>query len=102
MRVRLAAAVLVALALVTLSGCRGRDWDSECDLIVNNRSHCDLTVYIDGWEAARVRHGDVRTIEDIDDGRHVLEAKDEAGRIVERRSIDLDNGEDYYWRLDSC
>jgi hypothetical protein len=32
----------------------------------------------------------------------VLEAKDEFGRLVERRYIELRSGEDYYWRIDAC
>jgi hypothetical protein len=97
--------LLLALAVVSvalLASCHGRDWDNECDLIVSNRSDCDLYVYVDGWEAAKVHNDSSRTIDDIGDGRHILEAKDEDGELIERRSIDLDDGEDYYWRLDDC
>ncbi|MBW2531150.1 MAG: hypothetical protein JRI55_06690 [Deltaproteobacteria bacterium] len=77
-------------------------FDAECDLVVLNDSACDLTVFVDGREAFQVRAGSDRTLDDIGGGRHVLEVLDERGGLVERRSVDLASGEDYYWILDDC
>ena len=33
---------------------------------------------------------------------HVLEALDSSGRLVQRRTVELATGEDFYWTLDSC
>jgi hypothetical protein len=90
--------VLVALSL----GCGTNGWDEENDLIVINDTGCELRVFVDGHEAFVVRDHNARSLEDIGDGRHVLEALDENGALVVRRSIHLDQGEDYYWRVDQC
>ncbi|MBI4916752.1 MAG: hypothetical protein HY825_12965 [Acidobacteria bacterium] len=90
--------VLVALSL----GCGTNGWDEENDLVVINDTRCNLRVFVDGHEAFVVRDHTAKSLEDIGDGRHVLEALDEDGVLVERRSIRLDQGEDYYWRIGSC
>jgi hypothetical protein len=97
---RLLPALLLAAAL--LAGCSGDMFDSECDLVVLNDSVCTVTIFVDGREAFEVRGGSDRTLDDIGPGRHVLEALDEHGRLVERRTIELTNGEDYYWIFDNC
>lgn len=90
--------VLVALSL----GCGSNGWDEENDLVVINDTGCDLRVFVDGHEAFVVRDHTAKSLEDIGDGRHVLEALGDDGALVMRRSIHLDQGEDYYWRVDQC
>lgn len=93
----------MALALVVvLAGCRDSFHDSQCDIFIANDSSCDLTIYVDGWEAGLVRADRTRTVNDVGTGRHILEAVDRTGRVVERRTLDLARGEDYYWRISSC
>ena len=94
-------ASLLALALL-LTACSEDMFDAECDLVVLNDSACDLTIYVDGREAFVVRAGSDRTLDDIGPGRHVLESLDQQHTLVERRSVELANGEDYYWILDDC
>jgi hypothetical protein len=101
MTARLPVAVLCMALLAVVGGCRN-DLDGQCDLYIQNHSRCDIIVFVDGWEAAHVAASSTRTVDDIGDGRHVLEAKDKDGRLLERRNIDIDRGEDYYWRLDGC
>jgi hypothetical protein len=93
---------LLILSLIVLPGCHRSFYDDECDIVVINDTRCNLTIYVDGWEAFTVSDGRTKTVDDVGTGRHVLEAKDEDGRLIERRSIDLDHGEDYYWRIDHC
>jgi hypothetical protein len=95
--------ILVTAALVVaLVGCSEDMFDSECDLVVLNDSACDLVVFVDGREAFTVRAGSDRTLDDIGNGRHVLEVLDTRDGLVERRNVDLTTGEDYYWILDDC
>ncbi|MGD1146824.1 MAG: hypothetical protein ABR961_02595 [Thermoanaerobaculaceae bacterium] len=95
---------LASLAFVAavLSGCDQRAFDSECDIVVLNESQCALAIYVDGREAMAVRPGTDRAFSDIGAGRHVLEALDSSGRLVQRRTVELATGEDFYWTLDSC
>lgn len=92
----------VLLLVVLLASCSEDMFDAECDLVVLNDSACDLTIFVDGREAFTVRAGSDRTLDDIGAGRHVLEALDPQHNLVERRSIELATGEDYYWILDDC
>lgn len=96
---RLLAALLLCLGL---GACSDDMFDAESDLVVLNESFCDLTVYVDGREAFTVRSSSDRTVDDIGAGRHILEAMDESGSLVERRTVDLASGEDYYLILDDC
>ncbi len=102
MRGRLPLLVGLGVVLALSIGCGHNGWDEENDLIVINDTRCDLRIFVDGHEAFLVRDHSTKSLEDIGDGRHVLEALDEAGTLVERRSIRLDGGEDYYWRVDQC
>ncbi len=97
-----AIALLVAALVVGATGCRDRLFGNETDVVVLNESHCDLTVFVDGWEAFTIRHGANQTVDNVGSGRHILEAKDEMQQLIERRYVDLHEGEDYYWRLESC
>jgi len=99
---RLRRGVGIFLSLVVMFACSGDVFDSECDLVVLNDSACDLTVYLDGREAFDVRAGSDRTLDDIGPGRHVVETLNIHGSLVERRSIELTSGEDYYWIVDDC
>jgi hypothetical protein len=92
---------LLAVAL-TVSGCAQEHPDSECDLVVHNASACRLSIYVDGREAFAVRRESDRTLDDIGPGRHVVEAFDPAGKLVQRRTVELARGEDFYWALDTC
>jgi hypothetical protein len=92
-------ASLGVLAVLSL-GCGNNGWDEENDLVVINDTRFDLRVFVDGHEAFVVRDHTAKSLEDIGDGRHVLESLDENGALVERRSIHLEQGEDYYWRVD--
>lgn len=88
--------------ILLLGGCHDTLWNGNNDLIVANDSHCDLTIYVDGQRVGVAREDSMRTFEDIGDGRHTLEAKDDQGTVVERRVIDLDRHEDYYWHIERC
>ena len=95
---------LASLVVVTavLSSCDQRAFDSECDIVVLNESQCALAIYVDGREAMEVRPGTDRAFSNIGAGRHVLEALDSSGKLVQRRTVELATGEDFYWTLDSC
>ncbi|HVN75518.1 MAG TPA: hypothetical protein VMT19_04320 [Thermoanaerobaculaceae bacterium] len=97
---RLYLALLVAVVLST--ACLRHGWEGESDLVVVNVSQCAVTVSVDGWEATTVEPSQSRTVDNIGAGRHVIEVKDEAGRLIDRRYIDLASGEDYRWRIESC
>ena len=94
-------AALLAVALLG-SACDHDLLDSECDLVVLNHSGCALSIWVDGQEAFAVRAGTDRTLDDVGPGRHVLEALDPDGRLVQRRTVELAGGEDFYWTLDHC
>lgn len=103
MRFRLWPAVaLTAAAVLATAACRHHAWDGRSDLVVLNGSSCEVTVFVDGWEATTIRVGETETVDNIGAGRHVLEAKDASDRLLERRYVDLQGGEDFYWRLTSC
>jgi len=95
-------AALLSMSLLAAMGCSGDVFDAECDLVVVNDSACDLTVFVDGREAFAVDAGSDRTLDDIGPGRHVIEALNVHGALVERRSIDLSASEDYYWIVSDC
>jgi hypothetical protein len=99
---RLLRASLAVLFVLALAGCNQDMFDSQSDLVVLNDSACDLVVYVDGREAFTVKAGSDRTLDDIGSGRHVLETLSVHGDLVERRSVELATGEDYYWILDDC
>lgn len=99
---RRVALIGLVLAVAVLSGCTQDLFDAESDLVIMNDSVCHLTIFVDGREAFVVRGGLDRTLDDIGPGRHVLEALDEHGNLVERRTIDLADGEDYYWFIYDC
>ncbi len=92
-------AVVLAAAL---AGCDQRAFDSSCDVVVLNESSCAVAVFVDGRQVLAVKPGTERTVADIGSGRHVLEALDAQGRLVQRRTVELATGEDFYWTLESC
>ena len=94
--------VLTLVLVVAMAACSQELLDAECDLVVLNETSCSLSVYVDGQEAFAVRAGSDRTLDDIGPGRHVLEALDGQGRLVQRRTIEVATGEDFYWTLDHC
>jgi hypothetical protein len=102
MNIRAWGAALLLLPLLAVSGCRERLFGHASNVVVLNESHCSVTVFVDGWKAFTVRDDSTRIIDNVGSGRHVLEAKDDLGRLVERRYIELQSGEDYYWRITSC
>jgi hypothetical protein len=95
------AAIVLGAALLS-PACTEDMFDAENDLVFLNDSACDVVVYVDGREAFTVKAGSDRTLDDIGNGRHVLEALDRQGTLVERRSVELAGGEDYYWILNDC
>jgi hypothetical protein len=102
MRMRPIAVALLVLPLLAAAGCRDKLIGKETNVVVLNDSACDLTVFVDGWEAFTVRHGAAQTVDNVGSGRHVLEVKDQMDRLVDRRYVDLQDGEDYYWHLEKC
>jgi len=94
--------ILLTVLLVGAAGCSDEMFDAESDLVVLNESLCSVTVYVDGREAFTVESGSDRTLDDIGPGRHVVEAMDGDGGVIERRTIELASGEDYYLILDDC
>ena len=104
LRMNRRALLLVSLAcpLLLAWGCEHHRWDDQSDLIVINGTGCDLTIFVDSHEVFVVRDHSTKSLEDIGEGRHDVEARDERGQLVERRTIHLDEGEDYYWRIDHC
>ncbi|NWG00258.1 MAG: hypothetical protein HXY19_04890 [Thermoanaerobaculaceae bacterium] len=95
-------AVVVAALLLVAAGCSDEMFDAECDLIVLNDSVCAVTVLVDGREAFTVESGSDRTLDDIGPGQHVIEALDSEGTLLERRTVELASGEDFYLILDDC
>jgi hypothetical protein len=102
MRSRVWPAVLLLPLLVAGGGCRDQLLERESNIVVVNQSACDVTVFVDGWEAFTVARDSNRTVDNVGSGRHVIEAKDQVGRLVERRYLELRSGEDYYWRIEGC
>lgn len=90
------------LVVLAAAGCNKDLLDGESDLALLNDSQCEITLWVDGREAFPVKAGAERVLDDIGPGRHVLEAVDAAGRVIERRVIELAQGEDYYWTISSC
>ena len=95
-------ALLTCALLFGLSSCSDDVFDSESDLVVLNDSECRISIVVDGREAFVLTPGSDRTLDDIGPGRHVLEATKPDGTVLERRSVELSTGEDFYWFLDSC
>ena len=103
MRQRPSRLVLAGLcACFLLLACSEDMFDAESDLVVLNDSVCEVVVYVDGREAFTVKPGSDRTLDDVGNGRHVFEALDARGNVIERRSVDLAPGEDFYWILNDC
>lgn len=93
---------LVAFCLVLLAGCGLETAEDTNDLIVLNEGPCDLTVYVDGQEGFTVSAGSDRALADIGYGRHIFEAVNNRGEVVERQVVELAPAEDYYLVLDNC
>lgn len=94
--------IIFVFVLIGSVGCSDELFDAESDLVVLNESLCSVTIYVDGREAFTVGSGSDRTLDDIGPGRHVLEALDGNGSVIERRTVELASGEDYYLILDDC
>lgn len=92
---------IAALALLSWA-CQERPLGHGSGVVVMNASHCELTVSIDGWEAGTIPSGASGEVDNVGAGRHVLEAKDRAGRLVERRYVEIGTGEDFTWSIKSC
>lgn len=103
MRCRSWALALVSLLLVVCcSSCSQELFDAESDLVVLNDSGCALRIIVDGREAFTVKSGADRILDGVGKGRHIFEAVDLADRVVERRTVELSQGEDFYWTLEHC
>ncbi len=102
MTVRRLPGLLLAMGMVLALGCSDDMFDAECDLIVVNESVCAVTVYLDGRLAFTVESGSDRTLDDIGPGPHVIEVLDPRGGMLERRTVELASGEDYYLLVDDC
>lgn len=94
--------VLALLVTLLAAACSQDMFDGESDLVLLNDSSCEIVVWVDGREAFVVEAGAERVLDGIGPGRHLLEAVDTRGRVVERRTVELAQGEDYYWTLSSC
>lgn len=94
---------LAALSLLVLGpACQQHEFRGQSNVVVLNESQCALTVSVDGWEATSIGPNQIRTVDNVGAGRHVLEAKDDLGRLIERRYVELGEGEDFHWRLETC
>ena len=93
---------LILPVTLAVAGCHDRLFGDGSDVVVMNASSCNLTVSIDGWEAFTVSSGSTRSVDNVGSGRHVLEAKDHMGRLVERRYVEISRGEDFNWSITSC
>lgn len=92
---------LLVLAALLGGGCSEDLLDGESDLIFLNDSPCAVTVFVDGRQAFTVQSGAEQILDGIGTGPHVLEAI-RGGAVVERRTIELSQGEDFYWTVDRC
>lgn len=92
---------LLVLAALLSGGCSEDLLDGESDLVFLNDSSCAITVFVDGREAFTVQSGAEQILDGIGTGQHVLEAI-RGGIVVERRTIELSQGEDFYWTVDRC
>ena len=93
--------MLLPLALLA-AGCHERTLGQQSDVVVLNQSSCVVTVSIDGWDAVTVPSGSTLVVDNVGSGRHVLEARDQAGRLVQRRYVELASGESFSWSIPSC
>jgi hypothetical protein len=93
---------LLLAAVVVVASCSEDMFDGQNDLVVLNESGCPMRVMVDGREAFSVKPGSDRVLDDIGAGRHVLEAVDASDRVLERRTVELSGGEDFFWTLDHC
>jgi hypothetical protein len=100
-RVRVCLALLLLSLLLAAGGCSEHLFGVQSDVVFANLSSCRLIVNLDGWEAFTLGHDSRRAVDNVDSGRHVPEANDEAGHLVERRYIELRSGEEHYWRIDA-
>jgi hypothetical protein len=92
---------LLVLAALLSSGCSEDLLDGESDLVFLNDSSCTVTVFVDGREAFTVQSGAEQILDGVGTGPHVLEAI-RGGTVVERRTIELSQGEDFYWTVERC
>lgn len=97
---RSSAALLLAVLL--LASCGSDLLDDKSDLIVVNEGPCDVTVLVDGQEILTVEAGSDRAFSDIGYGRHVIEAVNTRGEVVERKVVDLAPAEDFYFVVNDC
>ena len=96
-------ALLVLLPLVAAGqACQQHEFRAQSNVVVLNESACTLIISVDGWDATSIDSSQIRTVDNVGSGRHVLEAKDDLGRLIERRYVELSKGEDFHWRLQSC
>jgi hypothetical protein len=103
MRGAAATAGLILTAIVVVATACGRDApDTSCDLLVVNDTECTVVVFVDGARAFAVGPHSDRSLEEIGRGRHVLEATNSRGDLIERRLIDLSAGEDFVWTISHC
>lgn len=92
---------LLVLAALLGSGCSEDLLDGESDLVLLNDSACPLRIFVDGREAFTVQAGAERILDGIGTGQHILEAL-KGSTVIERRRVELSQGEDYYWTVDHC
>ena len=95
-------ALLCLILSAACVACSQELFDNESDLVVLNDSACAIKIIVDGREAFTVKPGADRILDGIGKGRHVLEAIEGVDQVVERRTVELSQGEDFYWTLDHC
>jgi len=94
--------LLVGAVLVAGVACDRSLPEAACDLLVVNDTTCTIVVFVDGRRAFALAPRSDRTLEDVGNGRHVLEATNSRGDLIERQPIELAVGEDFVWTITHC
>lgn len=96
---RLAGVVALVLFALLAVACSEEGLHGQASLIVLNDTSTDLVIYVDGREAFIVHGNADSTLDDVGGGRHIVEAVDPGGRLIERRTVEISIGEEFYWSI---
>jgi len=86
--------IVLSVALL-LQGCGLLDL--TYDIKVKNLTDSDFSVYLDGEYMCTLSSGQSKTIKNVSEGTHTLEAIDEDDFVIAERTFDLDN--DLEWTV---